>query len=288
MARQGMRVAPQLLVTGAPASDDPNDESGCIHVELRYDAALRRIAAEQASRRSDGNNETATVEQQTRRPSSAAPVLLLRKEPYLRTAGSRPGSAARRAPLRPAEGVTDEPMNSCAGGETPPQPPAQSRPSSAQHHTARCSSCALAHASAHAPARPQRPGSASSARRGSAVTRTTSVPALQLGRLHGYMDSRVHPDVFAPRSPRIQLLPRPLSAAARAERPSGHAQPMAAAALTAAASTRAAAYLPTKVASAVPEALRKQSWDPIYSGHALPQQAGLRARLGLRAGCGMG
>jgi len=104
------------------------------------------------------------------------------------------------------------------------------------------------------------------------VTRTTSVPALQLGRLHGYMDSRVHPDVFAPRSPRIQLLPRPLSAAARAERPSGHAQPMAAAALTAAASTRAAAYLPTKVASAVPEALRKQSWDPIYSGHALPQQ----------------
>ena len=214
-----MRVAPQLLVTGAPASDDPNDESGCIHVELRYDAALRRIAAEQASRRSDGNNETATVEQQTRRPSSAAPVLLLRKEPYLRTAGSRPGSAARRAPLRPAEGVTDEPMNSCAGGETPPQPPAQSRPSSAQHHTARCSSCALAHASAHAPARPQRPGSASSARRGSAVTRTTSVPALQLGRLHGYMDSRVHPDVFAPRSPRIQLLPRPLSAAARAERP---------------------------------------------------------------------
>ena len=36
--------------------------------------------------------------------------------------------------------------------------------------------------------------------------------------------------------------------------------------------------LPTKVASVVPDALREQSWLPIYTGHALPPQVRVRGR----------
>ena len=180
-----------------------------------------------------------------------------------------------------------------AGGATPPASAARSRPSSAQPRPSsaqpratRCGSCGscVSRPGSASYAGPVTDGGASerarpasaalgrgAAGRSSTVTRATSVPALQLGRLHDM--ARVQTDTFAPRSPRITLLSRPLSAAARGERPSGHAAPpMAAAAMVAAASTRAAAYLPTKVVSVVPDALREQSWLPIYTGHALPPQ----------------
>ena len=101
-ARAAMRTAPQLLVTGGPASDDPSDNGR--PVELRYDAALRRIAAEQASLRSaaapPGDNEDMATAL-PRRPSSAAPVLR-KGEPYLRAVSSRPGSAARPGSSTPS------------------------------------------------------------------------------------------------------------------------------------------------------------------------------------------
>ena len=179
-----MRTAPQLLVTGGPASDDPSDNGR--PVELRYDAALRRIAAEQASLRSaaapPGDNEDMATAL-PRRPSSAAPVLR-KGEPYLRAVSSRPGSATRpgsaaarsgpmaarrAAPLRPtdevaAQSFADEPMTSTCG-ETPPAAAARCRPSSAQPRATRCGSCGSC---------ASRPGSASAS---GLPTGGASVPA---------------------------------------------------------------------------------------------------------------
>jgi hypothetical protein len=228
-----MRTAPQLLVTGAPASDDPNDHGR--PVELRYDASLRRLAAEQALLRSavpKGENEDMATAL-PRRPSSAAPVLR-KGEPYLRSVGSRPGSAAARrsAPLRPtdvvaAQSIADEPLTgSCvAGGATPPAAAARSRPSSAQPRPTRCGSCgscvprpssascagAVADGGASVRARPSSAAlGRGAAGRGSTVSRAASVPALQLGRLHEMARPQVlSPLVLAPISPSPSPSPSP-------------------------------------------------------------------------------